>query len=190
MWQKNPDENVLMQAFLAEGVRLKAAGCDGFIIASHTLSWLGDHIQSQLGLNHVSLYEALFKRLRRLGAKRVGLTGTRYTMGDAIYRSRYTEAGFDLQVPDEPYFTGVASIVFKELVHGVFKDESRTLFYRCFDHVAEKGVDAIVLGCTEIGLLVRERTWPVRGSTSIGQIALVDLIESHAAASVEWMLQN
>lgn len=111
MWQKNPDENVLKQAFLAEGERLQVAGCDGFIIASHTLSWLGDYIQKQLGLEHVRLYNALFGALTLLGVRSVGLTGTRYTMGEPVYRSKYTEAGFRVQVPDEPYFTGVASIV-------------------------------------------------------------------------------
>lgn len=72
----------------------------------------------------------------------------------------------------------------------MFKDEIRNLFYRCFDHLAEKGVDAVVFGCTEIGLLVRERTWPEQEYAGAKQIALVDLIESHAAERVAWMLQR
>ncbi|MEN9529151.1 MAG: hypothetical protein RI932_1024 [Pseudomonadota bacterium] len=189
-WQRNSDPSVLQTAFLAEGRRLMAAGCDGFIIASHTLSWLGDHIQNELGLEHVSLYDSLFSHLQRVGARKIGLIGTRYTMGDALYREHYESAGFKLITPDEPHFTSVAKVVFKELVHGVFKDESRKLFFRCFDHLAEKGADAIVLGCTEIGLLVREREWPARDAPARSSIPLVDLIETHVGETVDWMLRE
>ncbi|MBM3382701.1 MAG: amino acid racemase [Betaproteobacteria bacterium] len=188
-WQKAEDSNALKQAFLAEGERLKSAGCEGLIVASHTLSWLGDYIQNEIGLEHVSLYDALFMRLRNLSAQSVGLVGTRYTMGDQRYREEYEKAGFIIKTPDEPHFTKIARAIYKELVHGEFKDETRVLFEHCFDHLAEKGADTIVLGCTEIGLLVKDREWRARTLAHRNSIALVDLIETHVAASVDWMLK-
>lgn len=189
-WQKDPTQECLKTAFLKEGERLKAAGCDAFIIASHTLTWLGEVIESELGLRHISLYASILDRLHKLAVKRVGLVGTRYTMSELRYREQYQHAGFTVVTPEEPHFKQTATIVYKELVNGIFRPESRTAFAECFEHLIEKEVGAIVLGCTEIGLLVREREWLPSQSRGGNPVPLVDLIETHVAACVDWMIQD
>ncbi|MEN9808776.1 MAG: hypothetical protein RLZZ488_343 [Pseudomonadota bacterium] len=183
-WQRDADESRLKHAFLAEGQRLKSAGCDAFVIASHTLSWLGDLIEAELGLQHISLYDALFNRLRSLGAQQIGLLGTKYTMSDPLYRQRYESSGFAVLIPDEPHFTATARIVYKELVAGVFRPESEEVFMRCIDHLAQRGADAVVLGCTEIGLLVHARQWRDPANATAKPVALVDLIDTHVSECV------
>ncbi|MEY3903235.1 MAG: hypothetical protein RL189_2541 [Pseudomonadota bacterium] len=186
-WQRDADESSLKSAFLAEGQRLKSAGCDAFVIASHTLSWLGDLIEAEHGLQHISLYDALFDRLRALGAQQIGLLGTKYTMSDPLYRQRYESAGFSLLIPDEPHFSATAKIVYKELISGVFRPESEEVFMRCIAHLAQRGADAVVLGCTEIGLLVRARQWRNPENANVKTVALVDLIDAHVAECVRRM---
>lgn len=189
LWQKDSSMHLLREAFLAEGCKLKSAGCEAFIIASHTLSWLGTIIESDIGIKHISLYDAVFQKLKSLDAQRVGLTGTRYTMKDYRFRELYEKAGFEVCIPREPHQQRTAHIVYKELVHGVFLQESKLAFGACFDDLEEQKVDAIVLGCTEIGLLVRESEWPARHSQNKSAVPLVDLIEAHVNAAVSWMLR-
>lgn len=189
-WQKDVSQEQLKTAFLKEGERLKDAGCGAFIIASHTLTWLGELIEAELGLKHISLYAALFNRLHTLGVQRVGLLGTRYTMSDQRYRDQYQQAGFAVVTPEEPHLTRTATIVYKELVNGVFRSESKLVFEECFEHLSAKKVGAIVLGCTEIGLLVREREWSPSQARGEYTVPLVDLIETHVAECVDWMIRD
>ncbi|NBO37685.1 amino acid racemase [bacterium] len=188
-WQRDPNTHQLQRGFLAEGEKLQAAGCDAFIIASHTLSWLGESIESKIGLKHISLYDALFAKLHSLGVRRVGLTGTRDTLSAPRYRDSYERAGFEVIIPDEPHFTRTATIVYKELVNGIFQEKSKEEFDQCIAHLVAKKADAVVLGCTEIGLLVREREWPSSASADAARVPLVDLIDTHVSACAAWMLQ-
>jgi aspartate racemase len=189
-WQKEASTDRLVEAFLSEGQRLKAAGCNGFLIASHTLSWLGDLIESEIGLKHLCLYDALFRKLNSIKAQKIGLIGTRYTMKDARYREKYEDAGFTVLTPAEPHLTRVATIVYKELVRGIFRADSQSAFAECFEDLIAQNVDAIVLGCTEIGLLVTDRTWPAATSPDIRSVPLTDLIETHVTQSTEWILRS
>lgn len=188
-WQKTSDQTVLLNGLLVEANRLKSAGCDGFLIASHTLSWLGPLIEAETGLTHVSLFEAVFRQLRSLGARRMGLIGTQYTMKETLYREIYEKAGFEVFVPQEPHLTQVATIIYKELVQGIFLPQSKNSVLECVDHLGTLGAQVVVLGCTEIGLLIRERHWPQTGSKGNQPIPLIDLIEAHVSASVDWMLE-
>ncbi|MFZ9521268.1 MAG: aspartate/glutamate racemase family protein [Silvanigrellaceae bacterium] len=187
-WQKDKTNKALIDAFLKEGQRLKAAGCQSFIIASHTLTWLGDIVEAEIGIKHISLYDSIFNKLRLLGATRVGLTGTRYTMQDPVYRAQYERAGFKIAIPHQPHLTRTASIVYNELVQGIFLPESMNEFAKCFENLVSQGVDAIVLGCTEIGLLISSREWASKTSSGTRSIPMLDTIETHATNCVGWML--
>lgn len=189
-WQKDKSSKQLIDAFVAEGRRLKAAGCHGFVIASHTLAWLGDIVEAETGIKHISLYEATFNKLHSLNATRIGLTGTRYTMQDAHYRERYQKVGFEIVVPNQPHLTRTAAIVYTELVQGIFRPESRNVFNECFLDLVSQNVDAIVLGCTEIGLLVTEREFSFANSEKIVAVPLVDLIEANVTECLSWMLSS
>ncbi|MEN9826262.1 MAG: hypothetical protein RI953_2007 [Pseudomonadota bacterium] len=189
-WQRDKSNKLLIDAFVAEGRKLHAAGCEAFIIASHTLGWLGEIIELETGIKHISIYDALFRKLNSLNATRVGLTGTRYTMQDSLYRERYQKAGFEVVAPDQPHLTSTAAIVYTELVHGIFLPESKKVFGECFQNLIARNADAIVLGCTEIGLLISEREWPVISSYEKKSVPVIDLIEAHVPECLSWMLST
>lgn len=186
-WQRDPSHAQLKDAFLLEGTRLKAAGCDAFLIASHTLTWLGEYIESAIGLPHVGLYEALFSQLRKQEARTVGLMGTRYTMTDPVYLEHYKRAGFGVVTPDEPLRGAVAEIIYKELVQGHFSASSEKTVLDCAASLAAGGADAVVLGCTELGLLVKKRSLPVRVNERLRHMALIDPIAAHVEACMTWL---
>ncbi len=187
--QREKNSANLVNAFLVEGKKLKSAGCESFMIASHTLSWLGKIIEDEIGLKHMSIYDALVRKLRNINAQRIGLTGTLYTMKDEFYREHYHRAGFSIVTPNEPHLTRIATIVYKELVNGIFLEQSRNAFRECFQDLIRQKVDAVVLGCTEIGMLIKERTWSDQFSPDKISIPLIDLIEAHVTECTEWMLQ-
>lgn len=192
-WQRDPDNSRLKSAFRAEVQRLKSAGCEAFVIASHTLSWLGDELGADEGLRHIGLYDSLISRLRTLGVRRIGLTGTRYTMTDPRYRQTYEASGFEVITPTEPHLTRTATIVYKELVNGQFTPESKIEFIRCFENLIQNKAEAIVLGCTEIGLLIPDRQMSFSIASSDGLstcVPLIDLIETHVNASIDWALSS
>ncbi len=178
-WQKSKDQRDLLNGFIEAGQALRASGCQAFAIASHTLSCLGEQVEQETGLVHISLYDALFRRLRFLGARRVALLGTLQTMTEEKYQRIYSDAGFEVIVPVEPHLSNTARIVYREITRGIFNPKSRNAFIDCIDSLAQKNVDAVVLGCTEIGLLVRERM--------LDSLPLVDLIEPHVEDCVNWL---
>jgi aspartate racemase len=189
-WQKDNSNQQLCAAFLLEGQRLKAAGCDAFLIASHTLNWLGQLIEAQVGLSHICLYKAVFEQMKKLNLQTVGLVGTRYTMSESGYVKNYEEAGFTVVTPTEPLRTQVADIVYKELVRGIFRKESEESMLLCFQDLVARGAEAVVLGCTEIGLLVKKRSLHVRSGVGLQCIPLIDLIEVHVGACLSWMQEQ
>lgn len=138
----------------------------------------------------VNISGAASGSLHKLSVQRVGLLGTRYTMSEQRYRDQNQHAGFTVVTPKEPHLTRTATIVYKEHVNGVFRPESKALFEECFAHLSAKKVDAIVLGCTEIGLLVREREWSTTQASGERAVPLIDLIETHVAECVSWMLPD
>lgn len=188
LWQKKENAQILVENFIAEGRKLKAAGCEGFLIASHTLTWLGDLIEFETGMKHLSLFEALIRRLKTMEIHKIGLTGTSYTMKDKRYRDKYQAAGFEVLIPREPHLTQVSTIVYRELVRGTFRHESRNAFQNCFADLIAQGAEAILLGCTEIGLLITERQATAPDSALPSTVPLIDLIETHVDECCEWIL--
>ena len=109
--------------------------------------------------------------------KTVGLLGTAFTMEQDFYKGRLTDAyGLNVIVPDEADRKIVHDVIYKELCLGMIKDDSRKEYLRIIDDLAEQGVEAVILGCTEIGLLVKET------DTSV---PLLDTTAIHAQKAVE-----
>lgn len=181
-WQSKRDQIELVDGFVRAGKELAAAGCSAFAIASHTLSFLGEKVASETGLEHISLYSSVMRRLSGLNAKRIGLIGTLQTMTEERYAKMYKDHGYQIVVPDARYLKPVARVVYRELTRGEFKESSRKLFFECFDSLIEQQVDAIVLGCTEIGLLTQKE--------SHRHIPLIDLIEVHADDCFTWICRK
>src|ERR1700710_2506520 len=92
--------------------------------------------------------------------RRVGLLGTRFTMEMSFYKDRLKAHGLDVLVPDED-IPALNAIIYDELCHGIVRDVSRQIFVNSIQRLAERGAQAIILGCTEIGMLISEDTSPL-----------------------------
>jgi aspartate racemase len=95
------------------------------------------------------------------GYRKLGITGTKYTMEGTVYQKKLPAAGFEYLVPDADARVRIDEIIFDELVNGIFTDQSRTYLQQVIGRMSHEGCDAVVLGCTEIPLLINDISSPL-----------------------------
>jgi aspartate racemase len=157
---------------------LAAAGAEALLLATNTMHKVADVIADASGLPLLHIGDATAVAVRTAGIERVGLLGTAFTMEDPFLVDRWAMHGLSAVVPDAEGRSAVHRVVYDELVHGVVREESRALYTHVMAELVRAGAEGIVLGCTEMGLLVGagDATVPVFDST-----------ELHAAAAVDWL---
>lgn len=145
-------------AVLAEAARsLKAGGAQLLVICTNTMHKVADAVEAASGLPLLHIADATGDAIRARGITRIGLLGTRFTMEQDFYRRRLSEGhGLDVLVPEPDERDLVHRVIYDELCQGVIRDESRTQYRRVMDGLVARGAQGIILGCTEIGLLVGE----------------------------------
>jgi aspartate racemase len=154
---------------------LAAAGAEHLVLCTNTMHCLAEQIEAGSGLPLLHIADPTGAALRARGYQRVGLLGTRFTMEQAFYRD-YLTAHFGLTVltPEAGEREQVHRIIYEELVRGVIRDESRRQLARAVASLALAGAEAVILGCTELGLLLKEGEGPV---------PLLDTTRLHADAA-------
>jgi aspartate racemase len=159
---------------------LASAGADFAICPDNSAHLAWDHLQAETPIPWLHIARVVAEEARSRGFRRVGLLGTRYTMGDGapIYRPALAAVGIETVVPDAPDFDDVHRIIFAELVDGVFTDASRDLYNRAIGRLADRGCDAVALACTEIPLLVRPEDSPLPTLDSTRLLARAALREA------------
>ncbi|MBO6811516.1 MULTISPECIES: aspartate/glutamate racemase family protein [Marinobacter] len=158
---------------------LEKAGADFLVIGTNTMHKVAPEIEQVLRIPLLHIADATAKVLARDGISRVGLLGTRFTMEQAFYRERLENAGIDVVIPDEPQRHLIHRVIYEELCLGQIVADSRRAYLEVVDSLAERGAEAVILGCTEIGLLIRQVDTPV---------PLYDTTGIHAAQAVELAL--
>ena len=158
---------------------LEKAGPDFLMIGTNTMHKVAPEIEQVLRIPLLHIADATAKILSRDGISRVGLLGTRFTMEQAFYRERLENAGIDVVIPDEPQRHLIHRVIYEELCLGQIVADSRRAYLEVVDSLAERGAEAVILGCTEIGLLIRQDDTPV---------PLYDTTGIHAAQAVELAL--
>ena len=158
---------------------LEKAGADFLVIGTNTMHKVAPEIEQVLRIPLLHIADATAKVLARDGISRVGLLGTRFTMEQAFYRERLEKAGIDVVIPDEPQRHLIHRVIYEELCLGQIVADSRRAYLEVVDSLAERGAEAVILGCTEIGLLIRQADTPV---------PLYDTTGIHAAQAVELAL--
>jgi len=143
-------------ALLASAARsLHAGGADFLVLCTNTMHRVADAIEAATPLPLLHIADPTAAALTRLGARKVGLLGTRFTMEQDFYRQRLRQQGFEVIVPDAGAREDVHRIIYDELCQGVLRDTSRQRYREVIAALVEAGARAVVLGCTEIALLVR-----------------------------------
>lgn len=170
-------------ALLGEaGAGLKAAGAQGLLIATNTMHKVAEEVERRSGLPLIHIVDATAAALQAAGIQRAGLLATAYTMEQDFYIGRMRERfGIELIVPDAPARAEVHRIIFEELCCGRVLDNSREVYRRTVQELADQGAEAVILGCTEICLLLDP-------SHRCSALPLFDSTALHAAAAVAWML--
>ncbi len=167
--------------FMVEAAqRVERGGADFLVIATNTMHKMADQVQAAIGIPLLHIADATAQRIRQQGLRRVGLLGTRFTMEEAFYRGRLEAShGLEVLVPPAAQREVIHRVIYDELVVGVIKPESRARYREIIAGLVDRGAQGIILGCTEIGLLVKE------GDSTV---PLFDTTRIHAEAAVDWAL--
>ena len=149
-------------AILAEAAAgLERAGADFIVICTNTMHKVAGQVRSAVSVPLLHIAQVTAEELRRQGVERVALLGTRYTMEQDFYKSVLTDSGIEVLIPGEEARALVNAVIFDELCRGVISQDSRRAFLDIIAELAGRGAQGVVLGCTEIGLLVRQEDTPV-----------------------------
>ena len=145
-------EKVLADA----AMKLQNAGAEVILICTNTMHKMFPQIQEMVDVPMIHIADATADELERCGKKKVALLGTRYTMTEDFYKSRLVKRGFEVYIPDEEDIRLVNDVIFDELCCGIIKNSSRDAYSAIISKLRDKGAEAVILGCTEIGMLIKQ----------------------------------
>ena len=160
--------------------RLEAAGADFILIATNTMHMVFDEVQASVRVPMLSLLDAVGEAILARGIGTVGLLGTKFTMEKTFYQEALAQKGIAVLVPDAGDRVYVNDVIYTELVAGQIRDESRAGYVEVIERLAERGAEGVILGCTEIPLLVSE--------ADVG-LPLFDTTTIHAEAALRYALE-
>lgn len=172
------------RALAAAARQLEVAGAGCVVICTNTMHRVADAVQAAVRIPVLHLADttaALIKR-ERPELRMIGLLGTAFTMEQAFYRERLERAGFAVLVPDAADRERIHRVIYDELCLGIIREESREDYLRAMHALVERGAEGIILGCTEIELLIDpDQPW---------KVPLYPTSRIHAVAAVEWALEK
>ena len=172
------DWPALTAEMAAAARRLEAGGADFIVICTNTMHRMADAVSAAVAIPLLHIADPTAQRIVSAGLRRVGLIGTAFTMEQDFYRGRLAARfGLDVIVPDEPDRRTVHGIIYHELVAGIVRDESREAYRQVIRRLVERGAEAVIMGCTEIMLLISQADCavPVFDTTEIHALSAVDL---------------
>jgi aspartate racemase len=168
--------NVMVDA----GRRVQAGGAEFIVICTNTMHRMAGEVEEEVGLPVLHIADATAQAILEAGFETVGVLGTRYTMEQDFYRGRLEQHGLTVLVPDEPDRTVVHDVIYGELCLGITRADSKNRYLEIIDGLVRRGAGAVILGCTEIGLLIGA------GDTDV---PLFDTTEIHAIAAADRALR-
>ena len=171
-----------MGAILANsGKRLQAAGAQGLLIATNTMHKVIDDVQASTNLPIIHIADVTAAAIKQQGLTKVALLGTQFTMTQDFYKQRLIDAGLQVLIPETDARAEVHRIIYEEICQGQLLASSRQYYQQVIQDLANKGAEGVILGCTEIGLLIQQADSP---------IPVFDTTAIHAAAAVDFLLSH
>lgn len=148
---------------------LEKAGADFIVICTNTMHKVAPQIQSCIHIPVIHIAEATAAALKQRNIKTVVLLGTKYTMTQDFYKKKLTEAGISVLIPDAASVEIINDIIYHELCLGIISPQSKQKYLSVIDEFSHKGAQGVILGCTEIGLLIQQKdtALPVFDTTQI-----------------------
>ncbi len=135
---------------------LEKAGADFIVICTNTMHKVVPFIKQQTRIPLLHIAEATAEVIKEQNIRKVGLLGTRYTMTQDFYKDVLIEQGIEVAIPSPVDIFFVNNIIYEELCRGIISPNSKETYLRIIDKLQKSGVEAIILGCTEIGLLIKQ----------------------------------
>ena len=164
------------------GSALCAAGADALLICTNTMHKVADAVENASGLPLLHIADVTGEALRKAAISRIALFGTRFTMEQDFYRGRLSERfGIDVLVPDEADRQRIHAIIYDELCVGILSASSRQELIGIIHKMRERGAEGVILGCTELPLLIQAADLP---------LPVFDTTELHARSAVDFSLQS
>lgn len=170
------------QLLIGAAQRLEKAGADVLVICTNTMHKVADPVQKNVRIPLLHIVDATAEEIKTRGLKKVGLLGTKFTMEQDFYRKKLTDQhGLEVIVPAEDERHIVNHVIYDELCRGQVKPSSKETFRRIMENLVASGAEGIILGCTEIGLLVDQQDV---------LIPLFDTTMIHAKAAAQFALES
>ena len=159
---------------------LEGAGADCIVICTNPMHTVAPQLGARVSIPILHIAEATAEALIESGISRVLLLGTRYTMQQDFYKEKLVERGIEVMVPGDEDMEIVNRIIFGELCLGVISEESRREYLRIIEEQKGRGAQGVILGCTEIGLLI---------SQADTELPVFDTTQIHAGRAAEWAVE-
>lgn len=180
--QRQADWQAAGSLLAQQAFALQTAGAHAIVLCTNTMHKIAPAIEQAVAIPLLHIADATALQIQAHGLQRVALLGTRFTMEQDFYKQRLQER-YQLQVltPHEADRQLVHDIIYQQLCHGIIRDDSRQIYRRIMQQLVQQGAEAIILGCTEISLLVE---------AADAQVKLFDTTQIHAQAAAQWALVN
>ncbi|RUA16927.1 MAG: aspartate racemase [Clostridia bacterium] len=160
--------------------QVQAGGGDFVVLCTNTMHKMADDMQTSIAIPLLHIADATAARIKERGLHTIGLLGTRFTMEEDFYKGRLVQKhGLNILVPDEAERADVHRIIYDELVVGAIRPESKARYIEIMQHLVARGAEGVILGCTEIGLLVDQAD---------SAVPVFDTTLIHAQVAVEYAL--
>ncbi len=157
---RNGQWDLIGDYLVEKAMRLEKGGADFLLLASNTLHRVAHRIVTAVNIPFVDMLDVTASAITQRGLRRVGMLGTMPVMSDVFFRDRYREHGVEILSPDDAAKTDVERIIFDELCHGRFLPASKEFYREVIETMRHKGAEGVVLGCTEIKLLISQADMP------------------------------
>ncbi|MGI6739732.1 MAG: aspartate/glutamate racemase family protein [Christensenellales bacterium] len=150
-------------------MHLEQAGADYIVICTNTMHKVAPYIQKKINIPIIHIAETTAEALKKNNVKKVALLGTKYTMTQDFYKEKIQQNGIEVIIPNEKDVETVNDIIYNELCLGIISDEFRREYVRIIDSLKADGAEGVILGCTEIGLLISQEdsSIPIYDTTQI-----------------------
>ena len=177
MLQQQQDWPQMAEILIKAAKQVEAAGADYLLICTNTMHKLAEQVQAAVSIPLLHIADAVGENLIQHNFKKVALLGTQFTMEQDFYKQRLADKfAIDVLIPDAQGRETVHRVIYDELCKGIISPESKTEYLTIIDNLTQQGAEAIILGCTEIALLVQQ---------SDTSIPLLDSTALHCAMALE-----
>ena len=176
------DWDAAAQLLINAAQKLEQAGADVLVICTNTMHKVADQVEMNVATPLIHIADAAAEDIRTMGLRKAGLLGTKFTMEESFYKERLMEKhGLEVIVPAEDERHVVNRVIYNELCRGQAKSSSKEAYLSIMQNLVANGAEGIILGCTEIGLLVDQKDI---------QIPLFDTTKIHAKAAARFALKE